>query len=77
MTNSPASSLRRWLLLALLVLLLGLGLNMAFFGISVRCVPPSADEAIAGLQALDVMRGCFEGDYQCKASLNSSISGVA
>jgi hypothetical protein len=44
---------------ALPVLLLGLTLNVVFFGISVRCVPPSADEAIAGSQALDVTRGQF------------------
>lgn len=59
MTNTPASPRRRWLFLALPILLLGLGLNVAFFSISVRNVPPSADEAIAGSQALGVTRGEF------------------
>lgn len=55
----PTSPRRRWLYLALIILLLGLGLNVVFFWISVRNVPPSADEAIAGLQARGVTRGEF------------------
>ncbi len=57
MINTPTMTRRRWLSAALPVLLLGLTLNVVFFGISVRCVPPSADEAIAGSQALDVTQG--------------------